>query len=352
MVSCGTRLAVRADRVDDYLRAEMEKRHIPGLSVAVVKAGKIVKKRGYGLANIEFAVPATEHTLYQLASVTKSFTGVATMLLVEEGKLTLQDKLGNLLADMPSSWQNITLYQLLTHTSGLPDCVGLPPNSPDRDDTCSEILSKLARLPVISAPGEQWAYIQTDYLLLGLIIAKQSGKSFPDFLQERVLTPIGISDARFGDAGFVIQNRAIGYERDEEGVLRMRTYRYPEWVYTAAGLNASVLSMAKWAQAIQSRKLLSEAGWQAVWTPAKLNAAQTFDYGFGWEIQRFGTHRAVGHQGGGNAVFIHYPEDKLTVIVLTNLMASQPEALAQHLATFYLPTLATRQEPQRSKRPQ
>src|ERR1044071_6769525 len=167
--------SANADEVDEYVRAEMQKQHIPGLSIAVVRNGEIVKVEGYGLANIELAVPAKPETIYQSGSVGKQFTATAVMMLVEEGKLGLDDQISKYLADSPDSWKGITIRHLLSHTSGITNFAPQDLNY-RLDYGNEELFKKAASLPIAFAPGENWSYSNTGYILLGLIINKVTGR--------------------------------------------------------------------------------------------------------------------------------------------------------------------------------
>jgi CubicO group peptidase (beta-lactamase class C family) len=180
-----------ADEVDAYLTKAAANRHIPGLSVGVIRNGRLLKARGYGFANVEFAVPVTKDTVHPLASVTKIFTATAVMMLVDEGRLPLDSKAADLVLALSGAWRNVTVRHLLTHTSGVPGCMEYLLDSEGRRPPRAEVLKRLIPLPVESAPGERFAYNQTGYVILGMIIETMTGKGSPEFLCERVLAPPG-----------------------------------------------------------------------------------------------------------------------------------------------------------------
>jgi CubicO group peptidase (beta-lactamase class C family) len=202
-----------ARELDAYVRREMRRRHIPGLSLAVLRGARVVRLKGYGLASVEQGVAAAAETVYQLASTTKVFTGAAVMLLAEEGKLSLDDSVTKLLPGLPAAWGGVTVRQCLTHTSGLPDAS----LSDDTDEviapTRAEALVKLAALPFVSRPGEKWEYNQTGYVLLGMLVERLSGLSFEEFLARRFFRPLGMTRTSFGDSGEVVPGRATLYTR-------------------------------------------------------------------------------------------------------------------------------------------
>ncbi len=199
-----------ARSIDDYVLGVIQKRHIPGVSVAIVKNGKLLQAKGYGLANVELSVPATEKTVYQLASVTKQFTATAIMMLVEQGKLGLGDKISKHLPDLPAAWKEVTIRHLLNHTSGIKSYTSVKDffKTARKDYTHREILDLVAKDPLEFAPGEKWRYCNTGYFLLGMIIEKVSGKTYGEFLDERIFKPLGMTQTRVNDLHAIIPNRA------------------------------------------------------------------------------------------------------------------------------------------------
>ena len=187
--------ATRADGIDDYLKAQMEKNHIPGLAVAIIRKGKILKLKGYGQANLERDSRATTNTAFQLASSTKPMTGTALMLLVQDGKIALDDKISRYLPDAPATWQDITVRHLITHSSGLKDDLGQ-----QKIVTVEDAVKAASTLPLNYQPGERSAYGLIDYVVLTLIIEKVTGTKFQDFLQERIFDPLGMTATKFDNA--------------------------------------------------------------------------------------------------------------------------------------------------------
>ena len=182
--------------MDDLLTAEIQKRHLPGLSVAVVRDGEIIKTAAYGLADLELDVPATPKTVFQIQSITKTFTAAAILLLAEEGKLALDDPVAKHLEGTPDSWKGITIRHLLNHTSGIKDFINDATASLRLEVTEEEVLRATASRPLNFPPGERWAYSNTNYHLLAMIIRKLSGQWYGDFLRERIFVPLGMTDTR------------------------------------------------------------------------------------------------------------------------------------------------------------
>lgn len=336
-------------RIDSIVTSVMARRLIPGAAVVVVKDGRVVKKSVYGRASIELDVPATTSTLFQIASTTKNVTGVAVMQLVEAGKFRLDDHVSDLLPKLPASWKPVTVRQLLSHTSGLPDMIVDPnkgiwlPGGPD------SVIAQIAGQPVKPA-GSEWAYNQTNYMLLGMLIERYGGLPYRDYFQERVLAPLGVTGVVFGDTRSVVKGRATEYTRlgIPEGAstltdLKALSYEYPEALYTAAGIFISADDMGRWLQGVAGGATLSQASFDVMTTTVTLSDGKPFHvpdmpmgYGLGWITMDTPQHRSVGGAGGGRAAVMYYPSDRLGVAVLTNLQASGPESLLEMVAAEYL----------------
>lgn len=331
----------QTDKIDDYVKAQMQTQKIPGLSIAVVRDGEVVKAKGYGLANVELNVPASAETVYQSGSTGKQFTATAVMMLVEEGKLALDDKINKYFLDSPESWNNITIRHLLTHTSGTTDY----PKDFDfrRDYTEAELLKKAQSIPLAFAPGEKWSYSNLGYVTLGILVSKVAGKFYGDFLQERIFKPLGMSSARIINESDIVMNRAAGY-RMPKGELKNQEWVSPAMNTTADGsLYLTVLDMAKWDAALYTEKLLKKSSFDQIWTPVKLNNGLTRPYGFGWAFADVRGHKIIEHGGAWQGFTSHiarYVDDKLTIIVMTNRAGANPGLIAHGIAELYNPDLA------------
>lgn len=327
-------------KVDDFIKAEMRKQSIPGVSLAVVKNGQIVLAKGYGLANVEHQVAVKPETIFQSGSVGKQFTATAVMMLVEEGKIGLDEKIGKYLGEVPDAWKNITVRHLLNHTAGL---TGYPKDFDFRRDyTEDELLKRVQAIPLIFQPGEKWHYSNMGYVTLGILIGKVTGKFYGDFLQERIFKPLGMTTARIITEADIVPNRAAGYRLDK-GQLKNQNWVAPMTNTTADGsLYLTALDMAKWDAALYGEKLLKRASLEQMWTPVKLNGGKTSPYGFGWSLGEVNTHRIIEHGGswqGFESFIARYPNDKLTVIIFANLANINPGKLAHGVAGIYNPEL-------------
>ena len=334
---------VPGDSVDAYLKREMATRKIPGLAVAVIRENRVEKIAGYGLANVEFKVPVTPATLFQVASATKPFAGVAMMMLVEQGKLSVDDSIGRHLPDLPPSWRKVTVRQLLTHTSGLPDVIVSPNTGGLLARTLPEALRVLGSKPFDFEPGTNWRYNQTNYMLIAGLIERLSGRTFEQFCREKFFAPLGRTTPAFGDARAVLAGRATGYttmrfDNDKFRIvdeIQTTYYEYEPFIYTAAGLNLSAEDLAAWIIAVGQEKFVTRTGLDELWRPLKMAKVDHPQVGLGWGLLDRPQHRAAGGVGGNRAAFFIYPDDRLAVVVLTNLQGADPVSLVEGVARLY-----------------
>lgn len=335
--------SVRADDVDDYVQEQMNKQHIPGLALAVVKNGVLTKTAGYGLANVELNVPVRPDTVFQIQSITKTFTASAVMVLVEEGKIGLDDKTTRHLDGLPESWKEITVRQLLSHTSGIKDFINEPTVDMRKDIQPEDVIESLRKLPLNFQPGEKYVYSNTGYHLLAMIIRKVTGQYWGEFLKERILIPLEMNDTRVISLSNIITNRASGYLW-ENGELRNGRFIAPTILaYAGGGLRSTVLDLAKWDAALYTEKILKRSSLDQMWTPMKLNDGSASSYGLGWGVTNYHGHRLISHTGshmtGFKTALARFVDDKLTVIVFTNQREAEQMAIARGVAGFYVPSL-------------
>jgi CubicO group peptidase (beta-lactamase class C family) len=336
----GQAVAIDPQRIGDVVRAEIQRQRIPGVSLAIVKAGQIVYAGGFGLANVEHNVPVRPETVFQSGSVGKQFTATAVMMLVEEGKIGLDDSIAKYLPESPEPWKPITVRRLLSHTGGMTDY----PKDFDfrRDYTEAELLTRAMQVQVAFAPGEKWSYSNLGYVTLGVLIHRVTGRFYGDFLQERIFKPLGMTTTRIISEADIVPNRAAGY-RLVKGQLKNQGWVSPTLNTTADGaLYLTTLDMAKWDAALYTDKLLSRSSLDQMWTPVKLNNGSTYPYGFGWSLEEVRNHRLIAHGGswqGFKAYIGRYVDDTLTIVVFANLAQAQVERIAQRVATVCNPEL-------------
>lgn len=347
----GLSQAAFADGVDDYLKAQMTARHIPGLSVVVVQNGKVVKAQGYGLANVEQSSPATADTIYPIGSLSKQFTAVAVMLLVQEGKVKLDAPLSQYLAAMPKTWQPITVRELLNQTSGIPEWEpNLDKDSLLHEFPLAEIANKAALKPLLFTPGTQFAYSNTNYNLLAGIIEKASGKPYSDFLRARLFMPLNMASTGVYDPQEIVLGRSAGCDRFK-GKVYNNTFLYDPSYYLGAGnLESTVSDMGKWDAALVAGKVLPAPALTQIWTPPTLPGGNHTSYGMGWDREIIKGHLLLWHNGSitGCMGFVgRFPGDHLSIVILSNMMPldgfdDTPPffGLGLGLAKHYLPDFA------------
>lgn len=362
----------RADATDDYVRSQMAKKRIPGLSLAVIRDGRVVKEAAYGKASLELNVPVTLDTSFPLASMTKIFTAAAVMQLVEDGKITLDEPVAQVLNQLPTQWSAVTIRHCLSHTSGLPDVLTDDVNgtavSGDRDAAIAEV-AKQPLKPV----GAASVYNQTCYVLLGMIIEKISGMSYEKFVQSRLFDPSGMRTARLGDSWAIIPGEANLYTnldvtpdhtklsmRDGRPVvLTNKILRYgskylPEYLAPAGYLNGSVRDLVSWEMALAQGRLLKPATLAEMAKPYNLTDGKDGTWGLGYASVpmnlfgnstatkaggAFGPFATMSYGGGAATWSMAIPEKHLIVIVLTNLQGASPQNMAADIATIYEPSL-------------
>lgn len=326
-----------ADKVDDYIKTQMQKQHIPGLSLAVVKDGKVIKAQGYGLANVELGVPAKPETVYKIGSVSKQFIAAGIMLLIQDGKIRLEDKISTFLEGTPDTWQEITVRHLLTHTAGIVrEAPGFDPLKIQND---ADVIKTAYPLPLRFAPGEKWEYCNVGYFALAEIIRKVTGKPWGDYLSERLFTPLQMQATCTTSMTQLVPHRASGYD----GTADKRQNASPWLALRPSGaFLSSVLDLAKWDAALYTDGFLKSSVREQMLSPVNLNDGTAHPYGFGWRLDTVGGHRRVHHGGampGFRAEMARFVDDKLTFIVLTNSGSADPDAIAQGVAALYIPGL-------------
>lgn len=340
------------ETVEIFLRKQMKERHIPGMQVAVVQHGRLVLTRAYGLADVQHSVPVTTKTPFSIASMTKAFTGVAIMQLIEEGKLDLKAPVSQYLSDLPVAWRPVTIQQLLTHVSGIPDIVNQKTGKLAGDGSPEAFISEANSLPMDFATGERFSYNQTNYLLLGKVIEKLSGKSFTQFVTKGQLDVAKMQNTYFGGFSDIIKDRAEPYALQKVNtngpnteVLTNIFYESVPSLVAGNGINTTAEQVANWIIALQHGRLLKrQNSLSTMWTPGVLNNGSHGGFGgplngyaLGWPVIYRPTHSAVAPIGGNWAALFIYPDDDLSVVILTNLQGSHPEAFVDEVAGYFVP---------------
>jgi CubicO group peptidase (beta-lactamase class C family) len=352
LVYLGASAVGAQESVDAFVRAEMQRQRIPGLALGIYRDGKIERIQGYGLANVELDVPVRPETIFQSGSVGKQFTATAIMMLVEAGKIGLEDSILKYFPDGPQAWGPVKVKNLLSHTSGIGEYENeerTKPNGPfylRLDNTEEDLYKKITQIPMDFLPGEHWRYTNTNYVLLGMMIHRVTGKFYGDFLAERIFQPLGMTATRIISEQDIIPNRSSGYRlvRDQ---LKNQEWVSPTLNTTADGaLYFNVVDLSKWDAALYTESLLKKSSLNRMWTVVQINDGKlnSGNYGFGWTINQINSHRVIQHGGawqGFTTYIARYVDDKLTIVVLTNLDSehSNPGKIAHGVAGLLKPEL-------------
>jgi D-alanyl-D-alanine carboxypeptidase len=310
----------------------------PGAAVIVLKGGKTLLRKGYGMADVELGVKVEPDMVFRLGSVTKQFTAAAVLLLAEQGRLSLSDDMTKFFPDYPAKGRVVTVEHLLTHTSGIRSYTGIPAWRAmwRRDMTVAELIDLFKNEPPDFAPGEEWRYNNSGYILLGAIIEKVSGQTYEQFLQKNIFEPLGMKHTFYGSAARVIPRRVPGYTMTKEG-LQNAEYISMTQPYAAGSLLSNVDDLALWDAALYTEKLLKQASLQRAWTPYVLKDGTPTGYGFGWGRWQYEGHTVIEHNGGihgFSTVGIRMPDDRVYVAVLTNRDYDSPDDIALRLAAL------------------
>lgn len=328
------------DQVNRYLQSEMRDRGIPGMQLAVVKRGKIVMLKSFGLAELPHSIPVTNRSVFSINSATKSFTGVAIMQLVEQGKLDMAAPVSRYIHDLPVPWQGVTITQLLNHTSGIPDIINQQTSRLATDGGPEAAWQQVQKMPMDFAPGERFSYNQTNYLLLGKIIDQLSGQPFAQFIQQRQFDAVGMRQTGYGDIHDVIADKAPSYRLDANAkTLKPVIDDFPAFLRTGAGINTTAENLARWIIALQEGSLITPAGLTQMWQRGHFNDGKAAPWASGWPAIRDREYRAVAGIGGMRSAFYIYPDNDLAIVILTNLAGASPEQMIDVVASYYLPGL-------------
>ena len=300
-------------------------------SVLVARGATVVLNKGYGSANLEWNVPNTPTTKFRLGSITKQFTATSILLLEERGKLKLEDPIKMYVTDAPPAWDRITLFNLLTHTSGIPNFTSLAEYKTLQlsDTPPAKTIATVRDRPLDFFPGEKMSYSNSGYILLGYVIEKITGASYEQFVRDNIFTPLGMKDSGYDSNSAIIERRAAGYSPSPSGPINAG-YVHMSIPHAAGALYSTTEDLLRWEQGLFGGKVVSAASLKKMTTPFKNN------YALGVVVQTADGRTVVNHGGGiegFNTFLAYYPDDKLTVVVLSNINGTTPNAIATKLAT-------------------
>lgn len=319
----------KSSEIDAYVKREMEKRQIPGLALGISYKGKIIKEEGYGLADIQHQVPVKTNTVFELASITKQFTAVAIMLLVQEGKIDLDGEVHNYLPDAPENWRGVTVRHLLTHTSGLPflgeGFTGFKTMEREKllemfgVNFTAEIAYEAAKADTLSfTPCDKHVYSDVGFFLIGLIIQKVCGMPYREFMQQRIFDPVGMDETYILDQVKIHPNEARGYTLKDGELVNIRRI----WAYEVPshyGIFSSVGNLTKWDAVLNTEKILTNESKEEMFQPMVRNNGLPYPYGFGWSVWNRNSKKIIDHTGITGTQITRFIKDSLSVVVLTNL---------------------------------
>lgn len=344
---------LNSPRIDEFIAEKMRSMEIPGLALAILDHGTVVKLKGYGLADLESRKPVDEDTVFRLASVTKPITAIAVLRLIEEGRVALEDHVADLLPDVPATFQAVTVHQLLDHTSGLPDLdktnshYPVPRTTLGFPQTLEGAMTAFKTNPPVSRPGMAFKYIETDYLLLGLLVEKYSGMPFKDYMDRQFFRQLGMTSTSYGDTAEPRPGHAVTYThlRFDRGRATTRLPKiekyadvFPDYLAPCATLRSSARDLARWDSALSTGRLLGPSSLAAMWKAgASTYSGQGVDRigcGCGWRIRENRDGRLAFHSGADAVWYCRYLDEGLTIIVLTNCMVPIPFQFTDELRSI------------------
>lgn len=315
--------------MEQVIRSATSNKQFMG-AVLVARGGRIVLDKGYGLANLEWGIPNGPHVRFRVGSVTKQFTAVSILLLQERGKLRIEDPVRNYLPDAPAAWDGVTIFNLLTHTSGIPNFTDFADYAATEAIASSpqELVARFRDRPLDFQPGQQFKYSNSGYVLLGYLIERISGQRYADFVAQNLFEPLGMKDSGYDSNSTVIARRASGYAPGATSPVNAG-YINMSIPFAAGALYSSTEDLLRWEQGLFGGRVLSKASVEKMLTPFKN------DYALGLKVHTVAGYKVIEHRGeieGFSAFVAYYPQDELEVIVLANLSGPASEEIATALA--------------------
>lgn len=327
------------DSIDVFIKQAIKQQGITGLSLGIIKNGKVIKAKGYGLANIELNEQASEKTVYKIGSISKQFIAVAIMKLVKEGKLKLSDPITKFIKGAPQTWNSITILHVLNHTAGFPLD---PPHWEGMKDQSDSFYIRSAFTDTLAFPtGSRFEYSNFGYFILADIIRITSHLSFPDYMKKNIFDECGLSIIRTTSLDAVVPNRAGGYIKNVDGSIR----NAPNYSALRPGgaFLSDITDLLKWEMVMQNNKLLTQKEWDQMWvytikTPLTMDNEPMY-YGYGWMTNNLSGKQLVHHAGsmpGFRSVYLRYIKDKTAIIVLTNSDEADIYSIAFGVSDLFL----------------
>lgn len=329
--------------LDHWIHNYMDENNVPGSLVAVASKGRILHLKTYGMANVELSVPVTDSTVFEIGSISKQFVSAVVMQLFEENKIGLDDPIQHYLKDIPGEWLGVTVRQLLTHTSGIPDYEEIRSYDVYRFRLTPEEVIQIAHSrPMDFTPGTGWYYSNTGYFLMSMIVERIEGRPLGKVLHSRIFGPLGMTQTRMTDPEDIIPHRASGYWVDKAGKLINRNPTETSSTLGAGGLLSSVYDLVKWDEALYRDELLSAESKITMWSKTVLADGDSIGYAFGWGIRPYKGLKRQYHQGqvaGFVAKFSRFPDQEAAIIVFMNRYQVSSNQLSQAVLHTFMPSL-------------
>lgn len=307
----------------------------PGGVFLVAKKGDIIYKKAFGLADLELQVPMETNNVFEIGSMTKQFTAISILMLVEKGKLRLDDEITEYIPDYPTQGHKITIHHLLNHTSGIKSFTSVKGLNAIANDDMEplEVIDFFKNEPMDFAPGDQFKYNNSGYVILGYIIEKASGISYGDFVEQRIFEKLGMSSSYYASHSRVIANRASGYRKGKTYTnSRHISYSIP---FASGSLMSNVDDMLKWEEAIKNHVLLSKETMNKAFVNYRLNNGEQTDYGYGWHVETLNGTKSFEHGGsifGYKSMGVYLPKEDIYVIGLSNCDCNSPTKITRDIA--------------------
>ena len=323
----------------DKLLSEQFKPSESGCTALVARKGQVIYNKAFGMANLELNVPMQPNMVFRIGSITKQFTAIAILQLMEQGKLSLQDEITRFIPDYPTQGKKITIEHLLTHTSGIKSYTNMKAfgDIMRKDMTPTELIDFFKNQPMEFEPGTKWAYDNSGYFLLGYIIEKVSGKTYPQYVEEVFFKPLGMTSSYYGNDSKLIKNRAAGYQSGKEGGTQNADQMSMTLPYAAGSIQSTVGDLWTWHQAVHAYKLVEKETLQKAFTPYKLSDGKQTEYGYGWFLDNLRGSPMIWHGGGINGFLtsgIYLPEEDVFVAVFSNSTGKAPFEVSQRMAAL------------------
>jgi len=321
-------------KIDSLL---LEKYHpnAPGATFLISRNGNIIYKKAFGLANLELNVPMEADNVFEIGSMTKQFTAISILMLMEKGKLNLDDEITKFIPDYPTNGHKITIHHLLTHTSGIKSYTSMKKlNKISKQDlTPLELIDFFKNEPIDFVPGEKFKYNNSGYVILGYIIEKVTEQSYANFVEEQIFKKLKMAASQYASNSEVIHNRASGYQ-DNEGYINTREISFT-LTYSTGSLMSSVNDMFTWQEAIKNNLLICKETTEKAFTNFTLNNGEPINYGYGWNIKTINNIRSFEHGGaiwGFKSMGVYLPDLDIYVIGLTNCLCNSPTKVTREIA--------------------